>query len=184
MIRRDAASRRTALKNLARSTFWLPAIEAFAAVPGVSSASAATVVALGASNIYGKGVSRRQAYPAQLGALLRARGHQVRVVNAGVNGDTTGGMLRRFNRAVPQGTRVVILQPGGNDRRKSKASDRETNISEICSRLSARGIRIIMLENHMLRGLPHQPDGMHLTPEGYHMLAEVLVSEVSGAIGK
>jgi hypothetical protein len=25
---------------------------------------------------------------------------------------------------------------------------------------------------------------MHLTPEGYHMLAEVLVSEVSGAIGK
>jgi hypothetical protein len=26
----------------------------------------------------------------------------------------------------------------------------------------------------MFRGLPHQPDGVHLTPEGYHMLAEKL----------
>jgi acyl-CoA thioesterase-1 len=184
MIERDAASRRTALRNLARLTFLLAAMAIFAAVPGVTSASAATVVALGASNTYGKGVSRQQAYPAQLEALLRARGHQVRVINAGVNGDTTGGMLRRLNRVVPQGTRIVILQPGGNDRRKGMANDRETNISQIHSRLSARGIRMIMLENHMLRGLPHQPDGMHLTPEGYHMLAERLVSEVSGAIGK
>jgi acyl-CoA thioesterase-1 len=37
-------------------------------------AHAATVVALGASNTFGKGVSRSQAYPAQLEALLRARG--------------------------------------------------------------------------------------------------------------
>jgi acyl-CoA thioesterase-1 len=39
----------------------------------VGAAQAATVVALGASNTYGKGVSRGQAYPAQLEALLRAR---------------------------------------------------------------------------------------------------------------
>ena len=38
-----------------------------------------------------------------------------RVANAGINGDTTAGMLRRLDRAVPAGTRVVILQPGGND---------------------------------------------------------------------
>ena len=37
-------------------------------------AEAATVVALGASNTYGKGVARNQAYPAQLEAILRARG--------------------------------------------------------------------------------------------------------------
>ena len=28
-----------------------------------------------------------------------------------------------------------------------------------------------MCPNGMFRGLPHQPDGQHLTPEGYHMLA-------------
>ena len=42
----------------------------------------------------------------------------------------------------------------------------------------------ILLANGMLRGLPHQPDGQHLTPEGYHMLAEQLASQVSGAIGR
>ena len=103
------------------------AIFAFAS----ASADAATIVALGASNTYGKGVARNQAYPAQLEAILRAKGTNVRIVNAGINGDTTEGML--------QGT---------------------------------------------FRGLPHQPDGQHLTPEGYHMLAEHVASQVAGVIGR
>src|SRR6195256_6691474 len=78
-----------------------------------SAAQAATVVALGASNTFGKGVSRAQAYPAQLEALLRAKGLNAHVVNAGINGDTTGGMLARLDRVVPKGTRVFILQPRG-----------------------------------------------------------------------
>ena len=147
---------------------------------GGASADAATIVALGASNTYGKGVARNQAYPAQLEAILRAKGSNVRVVNAGINGDTTEGMLGRLDRAVPNGTSVVILQPGGNDRRKG-SPDRTADIQ---SRLSARGIPVIMLANGMLRGLPHQPDGQHLTPEGYHMLAQSLASQVSGAIGR
>ena len=40
----------------------------------VASANAATAVALGASNTYGKGVQRHQACPAQIQAILRARG--------------------------------------------------------------------------------------------------------------
>jgi len=143
-----------------------------------ASADAAAVVALGASNTFGKGVARNQAYPAQLEAILRAKGANVRVVNAGINGDTTEGMLQRLDRAVPNGTSAVILQPGGNDRRKG-SPDRT---SEIQSRLSARGIPVIMMPNGMLRGLPHQPDGQHLTPEGYHMLAEQVASQVVGVI--
>jgi acyl-CoA thioesterase-1 len=144
------------------------------------SADASTVVALGASNTFGKGVSRSQAYPAQLEALLRARGLSVRVVNAGINGDTTGGMLNRLDRVVPKGTSVVVLQPGGNDRRKGAADQ----TPEIQSRLSALGIKVVMCNNGMLRGLPHQPDGQHLTPEGYHMLAESLVGEVAAALAR
>jgi acyl-CoA thioesterase-1 len=155
-----------------------------AIVPLTSVAHAATVVALGASNTYGKGVARNQAYPAQLEALLRARGLSVRVINAGINGDTTGGMLGRMDSAVPKGTSAVILQPGGNDRRKGSGGDRAGNIAEIEKRLSARGVRVIMLENQALHGLPHQPDGQHLTPEGYRMLAESLVSQVAGAVGR
>ena len=145
-----------------------------------SEAQAATVVALGASNTFGKGVSRGQAYPAQLEILLRAKGLNARVVNAGINGDTTGGMLARLDRVVPKGTSVVILQPGGNDRRKL-APDRT---SEIEARLAAMGIKVVMLPNGMLSGKPHQPDGQHLTPEGYHMLAEELAAQVAGALGR
>ena len=147
---------------------------------GVASVDAATIVALGASNTYGKGVARNQAYPAQLEAILRAKGLSVRVVNAGINGDTTEGMLGRLDSAVPNGTSAVILQPGGNDRRKG----RPDRTAEIQSRLAARKIPVIMLGNGMLGGLPHQPDGQHLTPEGYHMLAEQLASQVSGVIGR
>ena len=152
------------------------------AIPGfgVSSADAATIVALGASNTYGKGVARNQAYPAQLEVILRAKGLSVHVVNAGINGDTTEGMLGRLDSAVPNGTSAVILQPGGNDRRKG----RPDRTGEIQNRLAARRIPVIMLGNGMLGGLPHQPDGQHLTPEGYRMLAEQLASQVSGAIGR
>jgi len=150
---------------------WLPAN-----IP----AHAATVVALGASNTFGKGVTRTQAFPAQLEAMLRARGLNIRVVNAGINGDTTEGMLRRLEQVVPNGTRAVILQPGGNDARKGRP-DRS---AEIQDRLSARGIAVIMLPNNAFHGLPHQPDGQHLTPEGYHMIAEELAARVAGAIGQ
>src|SRR5262249_41008786 len=115
-----------------------------------------------------------------LEALLRARGLSVHVINAGINGDTTGGMLARLNRAVPNGTSVVILQPGGNDRRKLEPG----KTAAIQSRLGAMGIKVIMLPNGMLHGLPHQPDGQHLTPEGYHMLAADLVGEVAALLRK
>ena len=167
---------RTCWLNILRCLAMLAGISGFAFTP----ASAATVVALGASNTYGKGVARNEAFPAQLENILRAKGLNCRVINAGINGDTTEGMLRRLDRAVPNGTSAVILQPGGNDRRKG-SPDRT---AEIQSRLSARGIPVIMLPNNALSGLPHQPDGQHLTPEGYHMLAESLASRVAGAIGR
>jgi len=112
----------------------------------VSAAQAATVVALGASNTFGKGVSRSQAYPAQLEALLRTKGLNARVINAGINGDATGGMLARLDLVVPKGASVVILQPGGNDRRKF-APDKT---SEIQARLATMGIKVVLLPNGML----------------------------------
>ena len=98
----------------------------------------------------------------------------------GINGDTTGGMLARLDHVVPKGTSVVILQPGGNDRRKL-APDRT---AEIQARLAAMGVKVVFMPNGMLHGLPHQPDGQHLTPEGYHMLAEQLVGQVAAALAQ
>jgi acyl-CoA thioesterase-1 len=158
----------------------LVAFATFGIFSQLALAHAATVVALGASNTAGMGVSPGQAYPAQLEIMLRARGLDVNVINAGVSGDTTGGMMARLASAVPKGTSVVILQPGGNDIRRGTPN----YTAELRSRLSAMGVKVVMLPNAMLRGKPHQPDGIHLTPEGYHMLAQQLVGPVASALRK
>ena len=122
----------------------------FATVAAVACPADAQVVCLGASNTAGKGVSQQEAYPAQLEIMLRARHYDGGVANAGVSGDTTWGMLNRLENAVPIGTRVVILQPGGNDERHGAASWRDANISQIVERLRARQVAVIMLENQSI----------------------------------
>jgi acyl-CoA thioesterase I len=151
-----------------------------------SSAAAAEnlIVAFGVSQTYGKGVSRDKAYPAQLEQLLRLKGYDVRVVNSGVNGQTTGTMLQRLEESVPTGTSLVIFQPGGNDQRKGLGDERAGNISAIRERLSARGIPVIMMENKVFRKYPRQADGQHLTAAGYRSLAQSLVLRVTKFLSK
>jgi hypothetical protein len=81
---------------------------AFSAFPAL-----AQIVALGASNIAGRGVGSSEAFPAQLERMLAAKGYNVHVANAGVNGDTNSGMLARLDQAVPDGTRIVLLGTRG-----------------------------------------------------------------------
>src|SRR5262245_6018942 len=49
----------------------------------------ALVVFLGDSLTAGYGLTEEEAFPARLGAALQEGGHPVRVVNAGVSGDTS-----------------------------------------------------------------------------------------------
>jgi type 1 fimbria pilin len=63
--------------------------------------SNAQIVALGASSTAGYGVGMQAAYPAQLEEILRAKGRPMTVINAGISGDATGGMLARLSAAVP-----------------------------------------------------------------------------------
>lgn len=144
--------------------------------------ASAQVVALGASNTQGHGVgASRSSYPAQLQAMLRARGSGLRVTNAGVFGDTTDGMLSRLSSAVPDGTKIVILQFGGNDRGKISLAMRQANIANIQQQLRKRGIRIVQADGMVLSaraaGLV-QPDHVHLTAEGYRRVAAQLLPSI------
>jgi len=155
------------------------AIFLFFALMGSASAQ---VVALGASNTQGKGVSSSESYPAQLQAMLQARGSSLRVTNAGINGDTTGGMLARLSSAVPEGTKIVILQFGGNDfRRNAPPEMRQANIASIQQELRKRGIRMVqadgLVRSARAAGLV-QPDGVHLTAEGYRRVAAQLLPSI------
>jgi acyl-CoA thioesterase-1 len=153
-------------------------------------AASLNIVALGASNTAGMGkgnhpggVPRSQAFPAQLEALLRAKGIDAHVRNAGIAGDTTAGMLRRMDAAVPNGTQIVILQTGGNDARKG--GDAAGNTAQITSKLDARGIKVIMLNpgTYAPAGT-RDPDGEHYNAQGHAAVAAGLLPQVIAAGAK
>lgn len=152
-------------------------------------ASGADVVALGASNTEGRGrgatadgVPRAQAFPAQLQAMLRAEGCRATVSNAGVAGDTTGGMLRRLPRALGKDTKVLILQPGGNDARRGEAGDRASNIAAIQSYAEARGVKVVMMDRlQAIAGSYLLGDGQHYSAEGHAQFAAYVLSDVRAA---
>ena len=151
---------------------------------GPAAAQPVTIVAVGASNTSGWGVGEQNAYPARLEALLRARGIGARVINAGVPYDTTAAMLRRIDLAVPHGTYLVILQPGGNDRRFFVPMEqRQANIAAIESRLRARGIRVIVFDP-VFPAHYYAFDGIHFTAAAHADIAARLLPEVMAALPK
>jgi acyl-CoA thioesterase-1 len=151
----------------------------------MASAAAAQIVAFGASNTAGYGVSSDEAWPARLEAMLRAKGYQASVANAGISGDTTAGMLARLDSAVPDGTQLVILAIFGyNDERKGiSPAEHAANIQKIQSRLHARGIRFVSALPYF-SGLPRQSDGIHVTAEGHAAVAARLLPQVVAVIGR
>ena len=146
-----------------------------------------TILALGASNTEGWGLPAADSYPARLELMLKARGIDATVHNFGIAGDTTRGMSARLQVGLPEGTKLVILQPGINDMRVGEGADRARNIEEIRGWLAARGIKLVMMENDMLDALPRaevRADGIHFTAAGYAILAERILPEVLAALGK
>jgi acyl-CoA thioesterase-1 len=140
------------------------------------------IVAVGASNTFGWGVHPQNAYPARLQRMLKERGYNVQVANAGVVLDTTAGMLRRIDSAVPNETRIVILQPGGNDLRFFRTREqRAANIDAMAKRLRARNIKVIVFDP-VIPPQYYQWDGIHINAEGHAMFASKLLPQVMTAI--
>lgn len=113
-----------------------------------TSAQARTIqiVAFGDSATSGWLVPQTQAYPAQLQALLRKKGYDVAVTNAGVPGDTTAGALARFDAAIAPGTDIAIVEFGINDLRQHVLRERmRANLNEILQTLRKRGIAVLLI---------------------------------------
>jgi acyl-CoA thioesterase-1 len=90
----------------------------FAAVLASASHAAARtlrLVALGDSLTAGLGLSPGKAFPDRLEAALRAKGWDVKVINAGVSGDTAADGLARYEWAVPPDEDALIIELGAND---------------------------------------------------------------------
>ncbi len=103
------------------------------------------IVAFGDSLTAGYGLRPKHAFPAQLQRVLKKRGHNVVVINAGVSGDTTAGGLERLAWAVPDGTDAVILELGANDAlRGVDPKVTRANLEKIIAGLKKQGMPILL----------------------------------------
>lgn len=117
----------------------------FGVLPLLAAAPAAArelrLMMLGDSITAGYGLARDQALPARLEAALRAKGHSVRVLDAGVSGDTTAGGRARLDWALADRPDAVIVALGGNDGlRGIEPRATGANLAAILDALKARGL--------------------------------------------
>jgi acyl-CoA thioesterase-1 len=103
------------------------------------------IVVLGDSLTAGLGLTVEDAFPAKLARALKAKGVVVKVVNAGVSGDTASGGLGRLDWSVPPGTDAVILELGANDAlRGLDPALTKTALDTILRKLSSRHIAVLL----------------------------------------
>lgn len=123
---------------------WL--IAAFAADAfAQTKATPVRIVVLGDSLVAGFQLKASDAFPAQLERALKATGHAVDVINAGVSGDTTANGLERLRWAVPERTDAVILELGANDALRGLDARRaKANLEKIINTLKAGGTEVLL----------------------------------------
>ena len=99
----------------------------------------------GDSLVAGYGLNAGEGFPEQLHQALTAAGRDVKVLNAGVSGDTTAGGLARLDWALSDKPDAVMIILGGNDllRGLDPQQTRE-NLQQILTRLQARNIKILL----------------------------------------
>lgn len=145
------------------------------------------IVAFGASNISGWNVAASEAMPAQLQQMLRAKGYSVKVLNAGIYGNTTTEMRSRLDADIPDGTQIVLLDTSGgeyNNNRKGIGREQgAADMDAIRARLKIRGIAVLPVSAADLPAEYHQQDGVHLTPEGHRLLASQLLPKIVDILG-
>jgi len=111
----------------------------------MSASAGSTIVALGDSLTAGYGLPPGQGFAEQLQDALRARGHDVSVIDAGASGDTSTGGLARLDWSVPADADAVIVELGANDAlRGLDPSITRKALGDIVRRLKARGQKVLL----------------------------------------
>lgn len=164
----------------------------WAALVGAGHAANATtirILALGASNTNGVGVSTSEAWPTQLENMLRNKGYDANVSVNAVNGQTSAQVLARASDIAP-GTQVVIFDNGGDNDRKHGMSVAETkaNVAQIIATIRAHGAIPIRAPYKKIAGAMnsdqpgYQGGGHHLTAQSHARVAAALVPLVIAAV--
>jgi len=104
------------------------------------------VVFLGDSLTAGYGLPADLSFPAIVERKLREDGTAVRVVNAGVSGDTSAGALRRVPWLLRQRPDVLVVELGANDAlRGQPVAGIEANLRSIVEQARDAGARVLLV---------------------------------------
>jgi acyl-CoA thioesterase I len=113
-----------------------------------------TIMAFGDSLVAGQGLPLDKSFPAQLEAALKRAGHNVKVINAGVSGDTTAGGLARLDWSLQQNPDYVIVALGANDMlRATDPAATRRNLEEILKKLQAAKKPVLLAGMRSLRNM-------------------------------
>lgn len=104
------------------------------------------ILAIGESTTAGFGVPAGKSYPAQLQALLDAKGYAYRVVNHGHSGSTTAMALAGLDRGMQLRPEIVLIALGGNDRGTAAAARTKDNLRKLVSLHVRSGARVFLAE--------------------------------------
>jgi acyl-CoA thioesterase-1 len=107
------------------------------------------VLVLGDSLTAGYMLDPQDSFPAQLQDYLQKEDANIRVINAGVSGDTSGGALWRIDWAlqdIPGGSpNLAIIELGANDAMQGIPPQKvRENLSAIIAKLKGTGARILL----------------------------------------
>ena len=104
------------------------------------------ILAFGDSLTAGYGLMDHEGLVPQLTAWLKEKGHDVRIINAGVSGDTTAGGLERLEWSLTNDIDAMILELGANDmlRAIDPAVTRE-NIAKMLEIAKSHNIKVLLI---------------------------------------
>ena len=118
----------------------------FLCVAGSVCAKPKTIVAFGDSLTQGYGLPADAGFVPQLGNWLLVQGVSVRMVNAGVSGDTTAGGLARLDWTLAEPADLVIVNLGSNDMLRGLDPNLVyTNLKQIMDKLETKNMATLLI---------------------------------------
>lgn len=98
-----------------------------------------TILFFGDSLTAGYGLSTEEAFPALVGKTLTERGKPVKIINAGLSGETSAGGLSRIDWVLRQPVDIFILELGPNDGLRGLPLEQtEKNLQAILNKVKAK----------------------------------------------
>lgn len=135
--------------------------------------AAPTLLILGDSLSAAYGLDQNEGWVSLLERRLAREGHPVRVVNASISGDTTGGALARLPAELERHRpSVVLIELGGNDGLRGLPLEQmRRNLADIIAACRARGARVA------LAGLRLPPNYGRAYTQGFERIYPELARE-------